>query len=269
MTAIQLGMTDCPIVRELLSQQQINLDYLEVHGPYVENARQVYSHMPMLLHNSLYQWSLTHVDGMHHKNAAQVTVERLAVARSPWYSLHLGFSSSTVDFINEAMVAISPQQSREEVFERSCTVINRLINLLDVPVLIENLDYNPTGAYEYVCETDFINQVLDNTEAYLLLDLAHAQVTAAAYGLEVRDYLYQLPLDRVRQIHLNRPGYRDGRLVNSHLDLLAADYLLLEEILEKTSPWAVTLEYNRDQNKAVEQIKRLREIVDLPPSNGV
>jgi uncharacterized protein (UPF0276 family) len=261
MAAIQLGMTDCPLVRALLTAQQIDLDYLEVHGPYVENARQLYPLKPMLLHNSLYQWSLTHADGLKHKNADQVTLNRLAIADSPWYSLHLGFSSSEVDFIDEAMIAISPQQTRAFVYDQSCFVLKQLINLLDVPVLIENLDYNPTGAYEYVCETEFINQVLDKTGAYLLLDLAHAQVTAAAFGLDVREYLYQLPLDRVRQIHLNRPGYRDGRLVDSHLDLLEADYNLLEEILQKTSPWAVTLEYNRDANKAVDQIRRLREIV--------
>jgi len=261
MAAIQLGMTDCPIVRELINQQQVDLDYLEVHGPYLEKTREVYPDKPMLLHNSLYQWSLTHADGLNHKNAAKITVERLSAARSPWYSLHLGFSSSEVDFIDEAMVAVSPLQPREVVFERSILVLNHLINQLDVPVLIENLDYNPTGAYEYVCEPDFITQVSDQTGAYLLLDLAHAQVTAAAFGLDVRDYINQLPLEKVRQIHLNRPGYRDGRLVDSHLDLLETDYTLLEEILGKTSPWAVTLEYNRDAKKAEEQIIRLREIV--------
>ncbi len=261
MAAIQLGMTDCPIVRELLNQQQVDLDYLEVHGPYLEKTREVYPDKPMLLHNSLYQWSLTHADGLNHKNAAQITVERLSAARSPWYSLHLGFSSSEVDFIDEAMAAVSPLQPREVVFERSILVLNQLINQVDVPVLIENLDYNPTGAYEYVCDPDFITQVLDQTGAYLLLDLAHAQVTAAAFGLDVRDYINQLPLEKVRQIHLNRPGYRDGRLVDSHLDLLTADYRLLEETLKKTSPWAITLEYNRDADKAVEQITQLRKII--------
>lgn len=261
MAAIQLGMTDCALVRELLTRQQLELDYLEVHGPFVENARAVFPKKPMLLHNSLYQWSLTHPDGLRHKDAANLTVERLAAAGSPWYSLHLGFSSSTVDFVDEAMTAISPLQPRQEVFVRSCSGLTDLIHLLDVPVLIENLDYNPTGAYEYVCEAGFINQVIDKTGAFLLLDLAHAQVTSAAFDLDVRDYIHQLPLDQVRQIHLNRPGYHEGRLVDSHLDLLEADYLLLEETLEKTNPWAVTLEYNRDAKKTMAQIERLREII--------
>ncbi len=261
MAAIQLGMTDCPIVRQLLDQQQIELDYLEVHGPFLADARAAYPTMPMLLHNSLYQWSLTHPQGLQHKNAAQVTLERLGLARSPWYSLHLGFSSSEVDFIEEAMCAITPQQPRAAVFERSCHVLNQLGSMLDVPLLIENLDYNPTGAYEYVCEADFIRQVVENTQTYLLLDLAHAQVTAAAFGMTVRDYIRQLPLERVRQIHLNRPGWVEGRLVDSHLDLLAADYQLLTEVLQETAPWAITLEYNRDPVKAVEQIEKLREMM--------
>lgn len=269
MTQILLGMTDCPMMRPLMDSGELSLDYLEVHGPYVENARQAYPNKPMLLHNSLYQWSLTHPDGLKHKNAAQVTQDRLTLAGSLWYSLHLGFSSAEVDFVEEAMVAISPQQSRELVLERCCVRLNQLTSLLSVPVLIENLDYNPTGAYEYVCEPAFISEVLKQTDTYLLLDLAHAQVTAAAFGMDVRHYLDQLPLEKVRQIHLNRPGLRDGRLVDSHLDLSEQDYQLLDETLQKTNPWSITLEYNRDGQKALQQITRLREIMSTKQNTPV
>lgn len=259
MIAIELGMTDCPIVRELLDAGELHLDYLEVHGPYAENARAAYPDMPMVLHNSLYQWSLTHPDGLKHKEKGAITQERLKISRSPFYSLHLGFSSSDVDFVDEAMVAISSQQPRALVLERCINRLNELTALLDVPVLIENLDYNPTGAYEYVCETAFLNEVLSETDAYLLLDLAHARVTAAAFGLDVRDYLAELPMDKVRQIHLNRPGFRDGRLVDAHLHLLEEDYQLLAEILDQTQPWKMTLEYNREIDQVLPQIERLRK----------
>ncbi len=261
MAQIKLGMTDCPIVRDLLDSGQLDLDYLEVHGPYVEKARQVYPDKPMILHNSLYQWSLTHPDGLQFKDAARFTRERTALARTPWYSLHLGFSCAELDFVDEAMVALSPLQPRELVLERCIHSLNQITALLNMPVLIENLDYNPTQAYEYVCEPDFITQVLEETNTYLLLDLAHAQVSAAAFGMDVKSYLNQLPLEKVRQLHLNRPGPRNGRLVDAHLDLAEADYQLLSETLKRTTPWSITLEYNRDGLKAIEQIKRLRALI--------
>jgi uncharacterized protein (UPF0276 family) len=258
---IQLGMTDCPAVRELLDAGQLQLDYLEVHGPYVETAREVYPEMPMVLHNALYQWSLTHPEGLAHKDAAQITLNRLAKSKSPWYSLHLGFSSAEVDFYDEAMVAISALQPRELVLECCVERLNQLKDILPVPILIENLDYNPTNAYEYVCEPGFISQVLEETHTNLLFDLAHARVTAHAFGMAVEDYIDQLPLDKIRQIHLNRPGWRDDRLVDSHLALEEEDYQLFENILNRCQPWAVTLEYNKDHALIRSQIDRLRQIL--------
>lgn len=259
---IRLGMTDCPVVRQLLDTQQVQLDYLEVHGPYVSAARQAYPKMPMLLHNALYQWSLTHRDGLEYKDAVNITRERLALSRSPWYSLHLGFSVEEVNFFDEAMQAVSPLLPRELVLERCVSRLNQLKELLPMPILIENLDYNPTQAYEYVCEPDFIQQVIQETDTWLLLDLAHARVSAYAFGIPVEDYISQLPLEKVRQIHLNRPGWRNKRLIDAHLALAEEDYLLFEQILERCQPWAVTLEYQQDPDRIQMQITRLRKEID-------
>ena len=258
---IQLGMTNCPVVRQLLDANQLELDYLEVHGPFVEDARVAFPEMPMLLHNALYQWSLTHKDGLEHKDAANITLQRLAQSRSPWYSLHLGFSVEEVEFYDEGMVGISPLQPRELVLERCISRLKHLKSLLPVPILIENLDYNPTQAYEYVCEPDFIQEVLSETDTYLLFDLAHARVTAHAYGIPVEVYIAQLPIEKIRQIHLNRPCWRDGRLFDGHLSLEEEDYELFEKILSQCQPWSVTLEYNHDPDNIRSQIKRLREIL--------
>ena len=259
---IPLGMTDCLAVRELLDSGQIQLDYLEVHGPYVAAARQAYPEMPMLLHNALYQWSLTHQDGLDHKDATRITQARLDISNAAWYSLHLGFSAEEVDFYDEAMRALTPLQPRKLVLDRCITRLKQLKALLPVPILIENLDYNPTQAYEYVCEPAFIQHVLSETDTCLLFDLAHARVTAHAFEMSVEDYIDQLPLEKIRQIHLNRPGWREGRLVDSHLALEDDDYQLFERILQECEPWSVTLEYNHDSDQIPFQIERLRVILN-------
>lgn len=255
-------MTDCQVVRQLLDAGQLELDYLEVHGPNVEDTRAVYPDKPMVLHNALYQWSLTHAEGLQYKNAAHITQQRLTQSRSPWYSLHLGFSTEEVDFYDEAMQAISPLQPRELVKERCVLRLNQMKMFVSVPILIENLDYNPTNAYEYVCEPGFIRQALEETDTGLLFDLAHARVTAHAFGMPVEEYIDQLPLDKVRQIHLNRPGWREGRLVDAHLAMEEDDYHLFEQVLKRCQPWSVTLEYNHDRERIPPQINRIREILN-------
>jgi uncharacterized protein (UPF0276 family) len=259
---IRLGVTDCPAARALLEHAGTIIDYLEVHGPYVETARQRYPDLAMVMHNNLYSWSLTHPDGLQHMDAARLTVERLAVSRSPWLSLHLGFSSAEIEFHNETIHPLSATLPPDLIFERTCRTLLALNKKIDVPLLIENMDYNPTGAYESICQPDFISRVLATSNTWLLLDLAHARVSAAALGLALEDYLGRLPLERVRQIHINHPGWRDKRRFDSHEALEEEDYLLLEDILRRCSPWSITLEYNRDEALMSAQVRRLRSILE-------
>lgn len=263
---IQLGMTDCPAVRALMTRDELHLDYLEVHGPYLMDARKQYPDLPMLLHNALYQWSLVHADGLNHADCSRQTLDRLALARSPWYSLHLGFSTEEVDFMGNCMVGITPVLPSDMILERCCRVLTELSGLLPVPVLVENLDYNPGGAYETICQPEFIREVMDVTGVHLLLDLAHARISATALGMPVRDYLEQLPLERVGQIHVNHPEWNDQRLWDAHEVLQSEDYELLEWALSRCQPGSVTLEYNQDEAAILQQVERLRRILNVLPS---
>jgi uncharacterized protein (UPF0276 family) len=258
--AIQIGITDSPLTSSLINQAVLEVDYLEVHGPYAENARVKFPGIPMLLHNSLYSWSMAHPDGVAFNNYANVTRQRMILTRAPWYSLHLGFSAVDVTFDNWAF-ATSPVLPAEILLERYCQVLNQLGEQLDTPILVENLDYNPTGAYEHICDSQFIGEVVRATSCGLLLDTAHAQVSAAAFGVPVRDYIRALPLEKVRQIHVNRPEMKDGRLSDLHEALQEENFELLSFVLGFCEPWSITLEYNRDADQLLRQVERLRKIV--------
>ncbi|MBN1583469.1 MAG: DUF692 family protein, partial [Anaerolineae bacterium] len=138
-----------------------------------------------------------------------------------------------------------------------CATVTQLQALSPVPLLLENLDYCPTGAYEHVCMPDFITAVLETTGTWMLLDLAHAQVSAAALGFPWADYLAQLPLHRVRQLHVSSPRQVNGRLIDAHDPLREADFQLLAQMVARTQPWAITLEYTRDAGTLECQARRL------------
>jgi len=113
----------------------------------------------------------------------------------------------------------------------------------------------------YVCDPEFIAEVLAATDAELLLDLAHAQVSASRLGYEIRAYLAKLPLERVKQLHVSAPRPDGNALVDAHEPLREEDYELLEDVLGRTKPWAVTLEYGKDEGALLEQIARLRQFL--------
>jgi uncharacterized protein len=257
---IPLAISDWPLTRELLARRELDVDYFETTSRWADTAVPLFPGQPMLLHNALNNVSLGK-PGVHTGlEALELTRRRLAATRAPWLSVHLGFSAAEVAFTgyNEAR---SPALGRDELFASVCANLGGLRDALDLPLIVENLDYNPGGAYEHICEPAFIAAVLERTGVGLLLDLAHAQVSATHLGMSIDAYLAALPLDRVAQLHLSSPRWKDGVLRDAHEPLLEQDYALLRAVLGAARPRAVTLEYHRDEAALKEQITRLRGIL--------
>ncbi len=107
-------------------------------------------------------------------------------------SFHLSFSSKIVGIegIDNHNYAIGEVLSEEEVFESITESLNIISKMLrrrgyDREILIENLDYHPTGAYEYVCKPKFISKITRKTGCKVLLDLAHTIISAHAFEMNV------------------------------------------------------------------------------------
>jgi uncharacterized protein len=257
---IALAVSDRTMERRLFAAGTLDIDYMETGGHFAERTAAEFPGQPLLLHNSLFNWSLGHPAALEQQDAVPRTLQTLALTRAPWLSVHLGFSAAEIVF-DEWTQAKTPTLPRDELFANICHNVRRLAAAIPVPLILENLDYCPGGAYEHICEPQFIAAVLVETGAGLLLDLAHARVSAVRLGMPIGEYLAQLPLDRVRQIHVSSPRRRDGTLADAHEPLLEEDYALLREVLRQTRPLALTLEYHRDEAALHEQIGRLRELL--------
>jgi uncharacterized protein (UPF0276 family) len=215
--------------------------------------------LPRILHNLDMDFSLT--------TPGQATAEWLerleeAVSRTgtPWLSLHLGFSAEQVQF-DDGMRPRSPVLDAATTRERIVAAARYVHERLSVPLLLENLDYTSGGAYEHICDAGFIAEVIEAVDCGLLLDLAHLQVSAAAFGLEPREYMRRLPLERVVELHVSSPRRVGGLLEDTHHELTPGDEELFSWVLGQVRPRAVVLEYGRDAGLLKEQLERLREIL--------
>jgi uncharacterized protein (UPF0276 family) len=257
---IALAVSDRALARSLFAEGALDIDYLETGGTFVERTVAEFPGQTLLLHNSVFNWSLGHPAALEQQGVVSRTLEALALTRAPWLSVHLGFSAAEIEF-SEGMQAKTPTLPRDELFANMCRNVRALAAAIPVPLILENLDYLPSGAYEHICEPAFIAGVLAETGAGLLLDLAHARVSAARLGVPIGEYLAQLPLNRVRQIHMSGPRPRDDVLADAHEPLMDEDYELLRDVLGQARPLALTLEYYRDEAALLEQVARLRELL--------
>lgn len=145
-------------------------------------------------------------------------------------------------------------------------------------VMVENVIYRGAGdsrMLRAVVEPAVIGRVLEETGCGLLLDTAHAWITAESLRMDPREYVSQLPVHRLREWHITGTQH-DGTRWRDHMPLRAEDWDLAEWVAEQIAagewakPWVASLEYGgigplfewrSDATVIAEQVPRLFHLV--------
>jgi len=125
-------------------------------------------------------------------------------------------------------------------------------------VALENLDYNRGGAYEHVCDPEFISEMIERLDVHLAIDIAHLLVTAYNFGISPLKYIRRLPLKRVREIHISHPeGEND-----LHDCPTSHEYDLLDYVLANSEPDFIALEYYQNPAKIIDENIKLNRFLN-------
>jgi len=181
---------------------------------------------------------------------------------APWYSDHLCFCATGHAHLFDLLPLPRTAESIAVCVDR----IHELQDALGRPVAVENVSAYLPQEHE-MPEIEFLLEVLDRADARLLLDVNHVYVNAQNHGFDPREYLAQIPGERVVQMHvaghLVRP---DGLRIDTHGEPICDDvFTLVGEVLQRIGPRPVLLE--RDNNAPpldvlVDECERLQQLVD-------
>lgn len=251
-------MTISPVLLSLLTNSTPQVDYIKVDGDLdLETLKRAVALRPVLLHDVSYGVWLNYQNPFD-EVAMTKAREMLDLARPPWFSTGIGASAEPQGHTTEYWrgAPASQLQTREVCLANIVRNGKHLQSWLDIPLLLENYNYHPTNAYEYVCEPDTFSILIQAIGCGVLLDLAHAQISAFNMGWkDPREYLEALPLDKVREIHTNHP-YNDNnkQMLDRHLPLQESDLDILRWTLDHTPhAEAITLESESPDEATLEQ----------------
>ncbi len=115
-----------------------------------------------------------------------------------WVSDHLCWTRTSAHNSHDLL----PMPLTEEGLQAVCANIDHAQNALGRPMLFENPSSYLTFPEDDLTEWEFLSEMTRRTGCYLLLDVNNIYVSAANHGFSADEYLAELPLDRVRQIHL-------------------------------------------------------------------
>jgi uncharacterized protein (UPF0276 family) len=128
---------------------------------------------------------------------------------------------------------------------------------------LENNNYYPTPAYDIITEGNFISKVVYENNLFLLLDIAHAMVSAHNKNTSYEDYILRLPLDRLIQLHICQPTLTEGGIARDTHNEPNDD--MFKEVIRLINKYQsikyLTIEYYKDKDILITSINRLRQLV--------
>lgn len=151
----------------------------------------------------------------------------------------------------------------EEVWEHTKDRMEILQKRFRGRLGLENELYQAGGGTEHVTDPAFLNEFFRRYPgALFLLDLAHARIVASALRVDILYYLKNLPLERVKHIHLSHPTWtREKGMLDTHLAPEEEDFAYFELALRLGArPEYLTIEYYREEAPLVESYRTLQRL---------
>lgn len=102
------------------------------------------------------------------------------------------------------------------------------------------------------------HMIMNEIDCGLLLDISHARITAHQLGIDEREYISSLPVNKLREIHFTGLHPIDGKLID-HLPILAQDWPILDWVLAEiqagnfSRPWLLVYEYGGVGEKYIDR----------------
>lgn len=174
------------------------------------------------------------------------------------FSFDIGPAAEYVKTEDYYYVAESEVLSAQKISKIASERLSHVKNHFQGRVALENLNFFPTSAYAHVCDPDFISQVVRENDVYLILDIAHAMISAHNLKIKPEKYFSQLPLERVIEIHLSAHGMLEGKWRDLHQRPNDETYEIMDMIKPglKGSPYLI-IEFYKDFDELIEIYKEV------------
>lgn len=166
-------------------------------------------------------------------------------------------------YVNVHAVAFAKDYPNVDVLTTDSYQINKMINstITDIEFVSQKVDVENIIIENVICRGEGENmmkpiidprvfsEIVKETGCGFLLDIAHAQMTSMCLGLDVKDYISQLPLNHLKELHITGIQLdKNGRLRDS-MPMTSKDWSLASWVIQHIKngdwpkPWVVAFEY--------------------------
>ena len=133
-----------------------------------------------------------------------------------------------------------------------------------IQLAVENNNHYKTEAYDYITRPEFISEIVEQNDIRFLFDIAHARISAVNQDVFFEDYINKLPMDRLIQIHISKPGYNNvGEIIDKHELPTEEEISEVLHLLETHKEVRyLTVEYYRNTDELVSLLQILKQKIN-------
>ncbi|MBX9571298.1 MAG: DUF692 domain-containing protein [Candidatus Obscuribacterales bacterium] len=238
-------------------------NYMEIGGAARERLDAATQQWPIISHGINLSIGSTDELNTDYLKALKVLIEQVNI---PWFSDHLCFTSFDGIYLQDLLPLPFSKEAVKHIVER----IKRVQDFVGRPFLIENISFYMHMPGCELPETEFMTQILEEADCGLLLDVNNVYVNSLNHGFDPVQFVNQLPLERVVQIHVAGHKKIGDYVIDTHgAAVVDPVFDLLAHVLSKTKVNGIMLE--RDQNfpdfaEIIAELDRIREIASVDPA---
>jgi hypothetical protein len=216
MTRLSVGAFYNPHLADVILATADQIDHLalaDAPHPSDRSWPRIRQGFTLLAHDYLGQ--LSEPFTIHQLDRARTLVDQY---QSPWVAEHLQRIHPTLDQSESrpdvSLDYVFPPLYTEDLLQDYVHNIRILQSHLGVPLAIEPIPTYLQVDLPQLSEAAFLHRLCEESECFLLLDIAHAMISASIHGRDPASFILELPLHRVIEIHvaglafntdLNRP----------------------------------------------------------------
>ncbi len=182
----------------------------------------------------------------------------------PWFSEHIAITN-----VNGIEIrALMPVEFTPESVQTIVNNAKKVMSLTNKPFLLENITYYYSMPTSNMSEVSFLKEIVEKADCGILLDLNNLYVNSINHKYDPYEFLNQLPLERVVEIHLAGCNYIHGMLVDTHATSIRKEVLsLFNYVCQKTLINGVAIERDDKLNNFSDLINEVQVVRDILKSN--
>ena len=215
-------------------------NYFGSAGPALTTLEEIRQHYPLSLHGvGLSLGSADEID-LNHLGHLKRLVDRIQPAA---VSEHLCWSHIGGRWLNDLL----PIPYSREALDQVCHHVEQVQEYLGRHLLVENVSSYLRFLPEEMPEWAFISEVTRRTGCLLVLDINNIFVSACNHQFSPHEFLSNIPIDAVAEIHLAGHEMIDGLLIDTHsCPVCPAVWNLYQQALERFGPISTLIEWDQE-----------------------